>query len=78
MMISSITYVEKHKDASYNTLIDERNKLMELIKEYETKEKAGDRSRDEWDIYPRPDVRYQVHLEYLAELCLMMKDIFCE
>ena len=78
MMISPITYVEELKDTDYNTLIKERDQLIEYIVEFEKKEKAGDRSGNEWNYCPSPDVVYQVYLEYLAELCKMMKEIYCE
>lgn len=78
MMISPVTFVERLKDADYNTLIKERNQLTEYIVEFEKKEKAGDRSGDEWNICPRPDVQYQMHLEYLSELCKLMKEKYCE
>ena len=78
MMISPITFVEELKDADYNTLIKERDQLIEYIVEFEKKEKVGDRSGDEWNYSPMPDVVYQVYLDYLAELCKMMKEIYCE
>ena len=78
MMISPVTFVEELKDADYNNLIKERDQLIEYILEFEKKEKAGDRSGDEWNINPMPDVVYQLYLEYLAELCKMMKEIYCE
>lgn len=77
-MISPVTFVEELKDADYNTLIEERDQLIEYIVEFEKKEKAGDRSGDEWKYNPMPDVVYQVYLDYLAELCKMMKEINCE
>lgn len=45
---------------------------------YEKKEKAGDRSGDEWMINPSPDVCYQVYLEYLAEMCKLMHQKYNE
>lgn len=78
MMISPVTFVEELKDADYNTLINERNKLIEYIVEFEKKEKTGDRSGNEWNYCPSPDVVYQVNLENLAGLCKLMKEIYCE
>ena len=46
--------------------------LIRFIRKYEKKDVAGDRSGNEWSIHPQPDVRYQVYLEYLAELCKYM------
>ena len=78
MMISPVTFVEELKDADYKTLIEERDQLIEYIVGFEKNEKAGDRSGDEWNYCPSPDVVYQVYLGYLAELCKMMKEIYCE
>ena len=73
-MISPEVYVMGLQEADYETLIKERNELIELIQEFEEKEKAGDRSGDEWNIMPSPEVRYQVNLAYLSELCKFMAD----
>lgn len=78
MMISPRGYIEHFKDADYNTLIKERDELIAYIVEYEKKEKAGDRSGDEWMINPSPDVCYQVYLEYLAEMCKLMHQKYNE
>ena len=72
MMISPDGYIESLIDADYNTLIEERDQLIDFIVEFEQKEKAGDRSGEEWRFMPSPEVRYQMHLEYLAVLCKLM------
>ena len=73
MMISPSMYIDEFKDAEYMDLIAERENLLAFIREYEKNEIAGDRSGDEWNIHPQPDVRYQMYLEYLGELCSLMK-----
>ena len=73
-MISPSNYIEQLENADYAELITERDNLLAYIKEYEAKEIAGDRSGKEWDIDPQPDVRYQVYLEYLGELCKLMQE----
>lgn len=78
MMISPDGYIEELKEADYNTLIEERDQLIEAIVEFENKEKAGDRSGEEWMIMPSPEVQYQVHLECLAELCKLMHEKYNE
>ena len=78
MMMSPGGYIEDFKDADYNTLIKERDELIAYIVEYEKKEKAGDRSGDEWMIKPSPDVHYQMYLEYLAEMCKLMHQKYNE
>lgn len=74
MMISTSSFIEQFETAEYLDLIDERDKLLVFIKEYEMKEIAGDRSGKEWNICPQPDVRYQMYLEYLSELCKFMRE----
>ena len=74
MMISPEAYIDHLKDAEYLELIEERDGLIRFIKDYEEMDIAGDRSGDEWNINPQPYVRYQVYLEYLSELCALMKE----
>ena len=78
MMISPDMYIEELKDADYNALIEERDQLIEAIVEFEQKEKAGDRSGEEWRFMPSPEVLYQVNLEYLAEVCKLMHERYNE
>ena len=78
MMVSPGVYIEELKDADYNTLIEERDQLIKAVVEFEQKEKAGDRSGEEWMIIPSPDVQYQMNLEYLAVLCKLMQEKYRE
>ena len=74
MMISPGYFAEQMKDYAYPELIRERDELIRYIQEFEKKEMAGDRSDPEWRYSPSPDVRYQMHLEYLAKLCGIMHE----
>lgn len=74
MMISPEVYMEQLKDAPYAKLIQERDQLIENIRKFEKAELAGDRSDPEWKYSPSPEVRYQMHLEYLSALCRFMHD----
>ncbi len=78
MMISPGGYIEELKDADYNSLIEERDQLIEAISEFERKEKAGDRSGEEWRFMPNPEVQYQMNLQYLSELCKLMHEKYME
>ena len=73
-MISPEAYVIGLQDAEYATLIQERNDLIELIQDFEEKEKVGDRSGAEWNILPSPKVQYQLNLEYLSEIYKLMAE----
>ena len=72
-MVSPGYFTEKWEKLSYPELIRERDKLIRYIRKYEKKELAGDRSDPEWRYCPSPDVQYQVHFDYLAVLCGLMK-----
>lgn len=74
MMVSPVIYLESQKDKSYPELIRERDRMIRLIRKFEKKEAAGDRSDPAWNTYPRPDTQYQVTLDYLAELCRFMQE----
>ena len=69
MMISPMSYVDEHKNDSIEQLIKERKSLIKEIEKLEKIVFSKDRSSAEWNFCPGPDVRYQVELEYLSELC---------
>ena len=52
MMISPSSYIKQLEYAEYLELIKERDNLLTIIKDYEAKEMAGDRSGKEWEIDP--------------------------
>ena len=74
MMISPSSYIKQLKNAEYLELIEERNNLLAFINDYEAKDIAGDKSGKEWSIHPKPDVRYQMYLDYLGALCSLMSE----
>ena len=78
MMISPKGFVEECKEKTYKQLIQERDELVAYITEYENKKISGDRSGDEWNYCPSPEIRYQCHLEYLSELCKYMQQKYNE
>ena len=77
-MISPEMYAEQFKEASYQEMIKERDNLIRYIRKYEKLEKAGDRSGEDWMIHPQPDVRYQMYMDYLAALLLIMRNKYNE
>lgn len=78
MMISPGVYVGGLKTKSYPELIKARDRLVRELRSFEKAETAGDRSDPEWQYCPSPEVRYQVYLEYLAELCKLMSERYNE
>ena len=73
MMTSPDAYVSQFENAEYLDLIAERDQLISFIQNYEKNEIAGICSEEEVIVSPGPDVQYQVYLEYLAELCILMQ-----
>ena len=74
MMMSPEGYAERYKGAEYHEMIKERDRLIDSIRQFEQKQREGDRSGEEWMIEPSPEVVYQCNLEYLAELCKMIQE----
>ncbi len=74
MMISPNYFAERWEKLSYPELIKERDRLVGFLQDFEKKELAGDRSDPEWHYSPSPDVQYQVHFDYLAEICRIMHE----
>lgn len=78
MMVSPQTYGDHIQDKSYLELIRERDRLIHFLKDFEKKEKTGDRSSPDWQCCPKPDVVYQMYLEYLAVICGVMQKKYNE
>ncbi len=72
-MISPQGYLEMRKHKTYQQLIQERNKLLDFITDFETHEIAGD-GENVSDCSPSPEVRYQCYLEYLSVLSSYMSE----
>lgn len=69
MMISPGMYISEHENDSFSQLIKERDSLLREIRRLEKIVFCEDRTAEEWCFKPGPDVRYQMNLEYLSELC---------
>lgn len=74
MMLSPGNFIHEYKDADYPELMKVRDRLVKDILEFEKKEMAGDRSGEEWEYCPSPEVVYQMNLEYLSALCKLMQE----
>ena len=73
-MISPQTFRTGLQKDTYKDLIKKRDELMRSIKRFEKAEASGERMGAERDIVPAPEVRYQVNLEYLSEVCSLMSE----
>ena len=74
MMRSPNSYIDEHKNDTFEQLINERDSLIDEIRDLEKIVYDNDRSDHAWEIHPGPDVRYQVYLEYLSAVCDFIKD----
>ena len=78
-MISPEGYVSKFENESYEKLLKERDKLIREIRHIEKhREEIMNRENTEIIMCPTPDVFYQVHLEYLGLLCMLISRKFNE
>lgn len=74
MMISPEMYVEEHRNDSFEELIETRDDLVEELKSLEKIAFDKEQKGNAWDICPGPDVQYQMTLEYLAKLCMVLHE----
>ena len=74
MMISPKSYLDNHRDKDFEQLIKERDSLIKSITSLERIVFNEDRSGDAWKFHPGPDVKYQMELDYLSELCRFMSN----
>lgn len=65
MMVSPEWFIEELKDKKYKELLIVRDKLIESIREFETKSYDPELNL----ICPSPAVVYQMNLQYLGKLC---------
>ena len=78
MMISPGAYIGSLEGRSYPELIKERKELIRFINRFEKNEMASDRSDPGWEFRPSPEVKYQVYLEYLSQICDLMRTKYNE
>ncbi|MBE6034993.1 MAG: hypothetical protein E7222_09900 [Clostridiales bacterium] len=74
MMISPESYVDDHRNDSFEELIAERNQLVEELNRLEKIVYDKECADKAWSMHPGPDVQYQVTLQYLAQLCDFLQE----
>ena len=74
MMISPGMFIEEHKDKKYAELLPVRDRLIRDIRRFE--KQTYDKRMDA--MCPSPEVRYQMHLLYLGELCKLISEKYNE
>ena len=71
-MISPETFIEfECKGKSYKELLKIRDEFLEEIYAFENGNTSPERM-----ICPSPEVRYQMNLEYLGELCKLISETY--
>lgn len=78
MMMSPEMYAEEHRDDSLEELIETRNDLVDELRTLEKIVFDKEQKDKAWEICPGPDVQYQMTLEYLAKLCMLLYEKFNE
>ena len=72
-MISPKAYIESECEGkSYKELLKMRDELLKGIYAFE----KGKISPRAWMIKPSPEVKYQMNLEYLSELCKLIAETY--
>lgn len=74
MMISQEAYIDNIKDKSYKNLLKERDKLIRNLKTFEKHYK----DIDEPATYPSSEIIYLCNLNYLIEICKLIKEKYQE
>ena len=69
MMLSPEGYTDMHQDDSYEALLEERESLLEAMRDFE---ENYDPSKP--FMYPSPEDVYLVNLQYLAKLCGLIEE----
>ncbi|MBQ8472558.1 MAG: hypothetical protein IJ501_03545 [Bacilli bacterium] len=72
MMISPDLYRDEKQTKTYEELIKEKDKLVKYIRDFEINKIP----MDDYLMNPSPEVLYKCNLEYLSELCILIKEKF--
>lgn len=73
MMMAPAQYVEQFKNATYQEILKVKNELVSEISKFEH---DYDMEDSDWNICPKPDVRYQWNLEALGLIAPMLSEAF--
>ena len=76
MMMSPDEYIEMQKKKTFRELMQEKEELLNEIAKLEKVLFVEGLESEEWWYDPGPDVQYQCNLEYLAELCNYMSEMY--
>ncbi len=73
MMMAPEQYAEQFENASYQEILKVKNELISDISKFEH---DYDREDPDWNICPKPDVRYQWNLEALGLIASLLAEAF--
>ena len=68
-------YIEMLNNKSYSDLIEERDSLIRVIREFEENMSETDDGITDYSS-PSPEVEYQMNLLYLSKLCELIAEIY--
>lgn len=77
-MISPEAYISQLENCTLEQMITERNSLYRELKRLEKLVLEKDYSNEEWNILPSVETRYDVYLEYVSKMCLLIRDKYRE
>ena len=72
MMISAEGYKSMHESDSIDELIAERKQLVGELEQLEKIVRENNKDDDSWNESPGPNVRYQMTLTYLIQICELL------
>ena len=78
MMISPEMFADEYRNDSIEEIIEIRDELINDIKDLEKIVFDKERNTEAWGFCPGPDVQYQVNLEYLSQICILLSEKYNE
>ena len=74
MMISPEMFADEYRNDSIEEIIEIRDELINDIKDLEKIVFDKERNTKAWGFCPGPDVQYQMNLEYLSQICVLLSE----
>ena len=78
MMMSPEMFADEYRNDSIEEIIEIRNDLINDVKDLEKIVFDKERNTESWELCPDPDVQYQVNLEYLSQICILLSEKYNE
>ena len=72
-LIDPESYINSLSGCTYEELIQERERLMRFVLEFEIRKKKGKKAKKEQDLDVDPEMIYKMYLRYLSKLFKLME-----